>query len=508
MNPTKEDIEEQLNKIFDNLNSVYATSISFILSQLDFNLKYEKQFSKESIIKLYLFKRIKGFHRYEQLEDYFNKNAREAFLLGFINDVNNNLIFPKKRTFNEYLEEFDRNELDKIAELIIIVATKRKKILDLDVVKKAITKKIDNRQELRETTSLIKKLIYPNIEIMINHNAKFDTRDLLDILVHVAQTHDFCNNGSLTFKELNQEIKVPSGDTIMYHFNKFSSVEEIEYTFERIFDLIFNFAKQNYRLLRERKVNLAIDVHDIPYYGDKSDDYVIGGKQDRGTCNFFRFITCAIVISGKRFTIGAIPVHPFDRLEELVDRLIKKAKSKVSIRHVYLDRGFNRANVINILKENKVNFIMPMVRNVNVKQWFDKSEDNISRVIKDFNLGDSIVNLVLVNDSDGIKRAFATNLDIPEQLAHHLYSWYSKRWGIETSYRNLEHDFKPRTTSKNYLIRLFYFLFSVCLYNLWVLVNICVSLKLYGRILDKPVITAKLFAIVLYRTQIELVDPG
>jgi len=74
-----------------------------------------------------------------------------------------------------------------------------------------------------------------------------------------------------------------------------------------------------------------------------------------------------------------------------------------------------------------------------------------------------------------------------------------KRWGIETGYRQFDHDFKAKTTTKNYHIRLFYFLFSVCVYNLWVLVNICVSLSLYGRLSEKPIITCKLFAVVLLK---------
>ena len=100
-----------------------------------------------------------------------------------------------------------------------------------------------------------------------------------------------------------------------------------------------------------------------------------------------------------------------------------------------------------------------------------------------------------------IKRAFVCNFDIPPPLAYQLYH---KRWGIETSYRNLDNDFKPRTTTRNYNIRAFYFLFSCCLYNLWVLTNICVSLTLYGRVSDKPIITAKLFAVILYRVREEI----
>jgi putative transposase len=58
--------------------------------------------------------------------------------------------------------------------------------------------------------------------------------------------------------------------------------------------------------------------------------------------------------------------------------------------------------------------------------------------------------------------------------------------------------FWAKTTSKNYAVRLFYFLFSTCLYNLWVLTNVYVG-RAVRRILERPVVTAKLFGVMLYR---------
>ena len=110
-------------------------------------------------------------------------------------------------------------------------------------------------------------------------------------------------------------------------------------------------------------------------------------------------------------------------------------------------------------------------------------------------------NLYLVDDPDGIKRCFITNLRVPVLISHYLYKWYGLRWGIETGYRLKAQDFKPRTTSKNFTLRLFYFLFSVMLYNLWVLTNIVVGIKLYGKSPKKPIITAKRFSIILYKVQ-------
>ena len=54
-----------------------------------------------------------------------------------------------------------------------------------------------------------------------------------------------------------------------------------------------------------------------------------------------------------------------------------------------------------------------------------KSQDCKARVIKDFEISKgkdrAIVNLILVDDDEGIQRAFITNFDIPLQLTHYLF---------------------------------------------------------------------------------------
>jgi hypothetical protein len=115
--------------------------------------------------------------------------------------------------------------------------------------------------------------------------------------------------------------------------------------------------------------------------------------------------------------------------------------------------------IFQVLKKHNLKFLMPMQRNYKVKNAFDDAEHTKAKVFNDFKVGKENVKLILVD------------------------------------------DFKPRTTTTNYNIRLFYFLFSCCLYNLWVLVNICVSLRIYGRIKRKPIITAKQFTLILYYIQ-------
>ena len=88
---------------------------------------------------------------------------------------------------------------------------------------------------------------------------------------------------------------------------------------------------------------------------------------------------------------------------------------------------------------------------------------------------------------------FVTNIDGNEKNAKKYAEGYRKRWCIETCYRVKKEAFRPKTTSKNYAIRLFFFLFSVCFYNLWILVNIVLGLVLYRGKPEKPLVTAKMF---------------
>jgi len=114
--------------------------------------------------------------------------------------------------------------------------------------------------------------------------------------------------------------------------------------------------------------------------------------------------------------------------------------------------------------------------------------------------------MVIVEDEEGKKRAFATNEEYSENdlnLAERLFYLYSKRWGIETSYRVKKHSFLPKTTSRNYLIRIFYFLFSVLFYNLWLLADILIWMLIFGEVGQDHLVTSKYFGTILYN-----IDPG
>lgn len=122
-------------------------------------------------------------------------------------------------------------------------------------------------------------------------------------------------------------------------------------------------------------------------------------------------------------------------------------------------------------------------------------------VVKDYIRGGyKIPYVVLVEGTKGLMK-LATNKEIDRSdisLLNRLPKMYSKRWGIETGYRVKKKEGLVRTTSRNYKIRYFYFMFSILLYNIWILTSLLVALDLNADDIKKCIITFKFLLKNLY----------
>lgn len=471
------------------IDVIEALDISFIARDVPHK---HSSFSKSSLMKVYILKKLKNIRKHSLLQLLLSD---DLIILGLRR-------FPSKGCLNQFIKKIDRCILTVLVDIIRNFCID-KNVVDLPFFDAHLQKRREvarYEDKLEEAIRMTKRLVKPYFKIPLRHNSSMTNDDFLDILIFIASRHDFCYGGTNMYRYLHKDKRIPKGDTILHHLSKLSR-EEIEQLFEKVFDVIFRFAKKEYAILRRQFIDIAIDIHEIPYYGDKNDTFVCGGKFENGTAYYYKFITCSIVIAGRRFVLDARPLTQLDDQTEILDKMLTRIKQKIHINRLYADRGFDKPKVYNLLKKHHLKFVIPKIKSPTVKEWMDKAEGSDAYVVKNFKIGkgndSATINLVLVNDEDGIKRAFATNLDIAPTIAHYLFVLYKKRWGIETAYRQMDNDFKPRTTSKNFNLRILYFFFTVILYNLWILINICVSIKLYGKIRTQPVIRAKFFMEVL-----------
>lgn len=351
--------------------------------------------------------------------------------------------------------------------------------------------------------SMVRKSMYPHINFNLAINNHYKEKDYLDTLTHIALTHDFTHNGAETLRLQKEDS--PSSRNVLYHIGDLKKSEIVE-MFDSVFETIYKLTKS--RNVFPRTMDVAIDFTDgYKFYGDhEHTPMVVGTKPEKGTKYAYKWATITAVVAGFRFTLLSLPKSQLDSAPKLLEELITYARGKIHIGIVYVDREFFNVSCIKALKNLGVKYLMPVTQNSKIAKII---KENPVNTVVDYTmtstsarrglLGESVtfkLCIVQSNKNPDKKVGFATNLDINEENVQIKCDRYGKRWGQETAYR-VQDAFIVKTTSKNYSVRLFYFLFSVCLYNLWILANIFVGLA-FLFIPLKPIITAKMFGTLLY----------
>lgn len=510
-------IEKEIYNTFAKLKEQKNIKIADLLNRIECIPQKEQPYRKikftyDSLFKLVLFQRLKGIKFHTKLTKYLRRNPAEKFKLGFSETPDRTQV---GYFINHILDNDSKELIEFIAKKIEEISEKLGFLLDVKTLEPEKPTKdtkernlcIQKNEKTVEVCRLFKKRVAPFINLHQNHNAVYTKNELIDLLIHLGLSQDFAENGSKIFKELRK--RGPDADTLLYHLKKYGNIDELQNMFKTVYEVIWNMARQVNLFDIRKRVDIAIDYTEWFYYGKRNTPMTVGKKPEKGTDSCYKFATMSIVESGERFTLLALPVSALDDKEKILTKLLNYAMQRVRIKHVYLDRGFFDSLSINTINKFHLDYLMPAIQNYSVKRVMDLTP--APAIVKDFVLSNVKINLIILEEFDEkknqkVKRIFATNKDFDPNdvdLLERLFLLYDKRWGIETSYRVMKYTFRGKTTSKNYMIRLFYFMFSVLLYNLWILADLLIWLHLHGVIGMNHLVTAKYFALFLMST-----DPG
>ena len=249
------------------------------------------------------------------------------------------------------------------------------------------------------------------------------------------------------------------------------------------------------RRLLWKPLDVAIDFNGVPWYG-KLRSFIVRGEKKEGTNKFICFATLSIVVSGERFIIDAVPVTMLTSKKKAVKELLKSAtRHGIRIKRVMLDRGFYDVSVVNLL-DNRGGYLIPAVKTKGIKRVIRGLEERgefITEYMMRSATGETATCTLFIVWDDGKKRwlPFITNLCVDERNRGVLAEAYRKRWGIETSYR-MKNQFRAKTCSRCYAVRYVLYMLSLCMYNLWVLLNI-IHAEYLGVAPAEPTITVDRF---------------
>jgi Transposase DDE domain len=241
--------------------------------------------------------------------------------------------------------------------------------------------------------------------------------------------------------------------------------------------------------LRRRRQPIAIDLTLIPYHGKPLRDLseIFRSQAKSGTTHFHAYATAYVIREGCRFTLALTSVSRGESLAEVVRRLLAQAaRAGVRPRYLLLDRGFYSVEVIRYLQAARRPFLMPLplrgrkaehprgAGGSRVFQYYRRS--GWSRyTLKDGAGRKATVEVCVkcrnLRGERGRRGRQALVYAFGAGLRPGSYAWvketYRKRFGIETSYRQMNQA-RIRTCTRDPLLRLLYVAVALILRNVWV----------------------------------------
>jgi len=357
-----------------------------------------------------------------------------------------------------------------------------------------------SQDEIVQTTRLARDHAFGHFKSGRAANASYEDTRFFELQTFMGMVGCGTAQGAARFQYRRGEHYGPHGDTHLRAVKQFDPDEIVDgfnETTDRLLSVIASEA--SFR----RPITAAIDITTIPYYGDVEEMPMVSGTKD-GEGRAFKFATLSIVGRNIPLVLAVEPVressawdeNPPNQIHRTVRRLVRRAKEQVPIETVLCDREFDSMRVFQTLSNLGVNYLIPKRIASSEREVIDQmDEDDQDIAVESASVhveaGSHPMRFLYVPSTSGEgTTVFATNLRVGPDEAETFCRRYSRRWQIENEYKSIKGDFLAKTSSKDYRVRLFYFVFAVLLYNIWRLTDFLLKAGVDGEMEYAPVLTA------------------
>lgn len=355
-------------------------------------------------------------------------------------------------------------------------------------------------EQIRRTIRLARNHSFDGFDSGRAQNASYEDVQFFELQTFMGMVGCGTAQGAARFQFRRGKGYGPHGDTHLRTVKQFEPealIEGFDQASDRLLSAIASEA--SFR----RPVTAAIDITTIPYYGDVEGMPMVSGMQGEEK-RAFKFATLSIVGENIPLVLAVEPIressawdrNPSNQVHRVVRRLVQRAKEHVPVETVLCDREFDSKNVYQTLSNLGVNYLIPTRINSTEREAIETMEANGQTVAVEsasvhVESGSHSMQFLYVPSTNGEgTTVFATNLRVGPEEAESFCRRYSRRWQIENEYKSIKNDFLAKTSSKDYRVRMFYFVFAVLLYNIWRLTDFLLKASVDGAIDYAPVLTA------------------
>ena len=303
--------------------------------------------------------------------------------------------------------------------------------------------------------------------ISIAGNGDITPEDIYEVLV--GATADGTSISTLC----NRSEDSYSGTDILSHLDTKFDLDTVK--------SVGNILLQGYTLgVLPEQVEIVVDLHLRPYYGDTDDTAgLYYSEAKRGTTAFHAYATLYARVRNKRYTLAVRRLTDGDTASSVLAEFLGLVDNfEFGVKAVYVDREFYDGKCLTLMQAHNLAYVVPIIK------WGDEIKQELSEgwsreiehdLTTEFDGHEWTVEFpVMIDctyqmgryDEQGVARhGYAVDapfIDTPRQARRH----YSKRFGIEATYR-LSESSLISTTTKDPARRLLFVVLSLLAQNVW-----------------------------------------
>lgn len=124
------------------------------------------------------------------------------------------------------------------------------------------------------------KTLDKQIDLKIRANSRYHQEDVFSLILTASINNTSVESTVIELKDVKNKKSIPSADIVLYHIER-QNLSKLEYQLEQAVNYSHQMAEK--RRLFGKYVAVAIDIHEIPYYGEVNNPFIMGCKHKNGT---------------------------------------------------------------------------------------------------------------------------------------------------------------------------------------------------------------------------------
>ncbi|RJT07209.1 transposase [Halococcus sp. IIIV-5B] len=456
----------------------------------------------EQLVRVFLLKALHGWEHESKLAEYLDRRSSVQKHLGFESVPDQSTLW---RTWHRRFAPDLREAIETAARSILIQADR----VDAPVPRQP-PERLSQREEFNDEaptqqeildraediTEQVSGIVHPAFSLNrgegseIHQNAFWELQTYLGLHEHLA-----ANEGARSFLYESNRERTPLGHNHRSHLRELSIGEIREMYREAVGRIINRLSKTD---VFHRAGLVAIDItEEDPFTGNREgyENEIIGTKE-KNTEYAYQWATVQLVGNAVPLVLDARPVKKGETRQEIVEDLLDSAQSLLHIDGVLMDGEFDSQHLLESISQRGLTYVVPKrmytSEKAQAKRLLSRGQDCYTTE-RGLHLGKNEwheTTFVYKRNPNSERTDYGQYAVFMTNAPAGAVREYSYRWEIESGYKSIKR-FMAATTSKNFVLRFFYFAFACLLYSIWRAVDLLVQVALtdgYGR---SPIVTAQ-----------------